>query len=327
VVWRAFLLGRHSGDLNCYDKVSKSSHYDELNSVMENTELSELAVFAAVARHRSFRQAAMERGTSASAISHSIRNLETRVGVRLFHRTTRSVSLTEAGEMLFSRLEPALTDMRDAVDELNSFRSTPFGTIRLNVPNSLALYILRDVMPTLLAKNPGLKLEVVATDALVDIVESGFDAGIRFGERLSQDMIAVRIKSSFRFTVVGAPSYFEKKAAPRTPYALKDHECVRYAFPSGAILGWEFARGGEEVQVDVDGPLTVDSQELMVEAAAQGIGLAYVWADRAAPYVANGRLQYCLDDWCTSEENLFLYFPSRRHQSAGLRALVEAMRA
>lgn len=294
---------------------------------MENTELSELAVFAAVARHRSFRQAATERGTSASAISHAIRNLEARVGVRLFHRTTRSVSLTEAGEMLFSRLEPALTDMRAAVDALNSFRATPFGTVRLNVPHSLARYVLGDVMPALLTANPGLKLEIVATDALVDIVEGGFDAGIRFGERLSQDMIAVRIKPTFRFTVVGAPGYFEQRAAPRTPHDLKEHACIRYAFPSGSLLHWEFAKGGETIQVEVDGPLTVDSQELMVDAAARGIGLAYVWSDRAAPYVADGRLRYCLEDWCRTEENLFLYFPSRKHQSAGLRALIDAMKA
>lgn len=294
---------------------------------MENTELNELAVFAAVARHRSFRQAATERGTSASAISHSIRNLEARVGVRLFHRTTRSVSLTEAGEMLFSRLEPALTDMRAAVDGLNSFRATPFGTIRLNAPNSLAPYLLGDVMPALLAGNPGLKLEVVVTDALVDIVEGGFDAGIRFGERLSQDMIAVRIKPTFRFTVVGSPAYFQDRPAPRTPHDLKEHECIRYAFPSGSIFHWEFAKGGEAVQVEVDGPLTTDSQELMVEAAARGMGLAYVWEDRAAPYIADGRLRYCLEDWCGAEESLFLYFPSRKYQSAGLRALIDAMKA
>jgi DNA-binding transcriptional LysR family regulator len=294
---------------------------------METTELSELAVFAAVARHLSFRQAATERGTTASAISHSIRNLETRVGVRLFNRTTRSVSLTEAGEMLFSRLEPALAGMRDALDELNAFRATPFGTVRLNVPSSLAPYILRNVMPALLANNPGLKLDIVATDALVDIVEGGFDAGFRMGERLSQDMIAVRITSSFRFTVVGAPAYFQRKPAPRTPHDLKGHDCIRYAFPSGAMLAWEFAKRGETLQVDVDGPLTVDSQELMVDAAAQGVGLAYVWEDRAAPYVADGRLAYCLEDWCTVEESLFLYFPSRKHQSAGLRALIDAMKA
>lgn len=294
---------------------------------MESTELSELAVFTAVARHRSFRQAATERGTSASAISHAIRNLEARVGVRLFHRTTRSVSLTEAGEMLFARLEPALTDMRAAVDELNSFRATPFGTIRLNAPNSLALYLLGDVMPKLLASNPGLKLEVVATDALVDIVQGGFDAGIRFGERLSQDMIAVRIKPSFRFTVVGSPDYFENRSPPRTPHDLKQHECIRYAFPSGTMFNWEFAKGDEAMQVEVDGPLTLDSQELMAEAAARGIGLAYIWEERAAPYIADGRLRYCLEDWCTVEEHLFLYFPSRKHQSAGLRALIEVMKA
>lgn len=294
---------------------------------MENTELSELAVFAAVARHRSFRQAATERGTSASAISHSIRHLEARVGVRLFHRTTRSVSLTEAGEMLFSRLEPALTDMRAAVDGLNSFRATPFGTIRLNAPNSLAPYLLGDVMPALLAGNPGLKLEVVVTDALVDIVEGGFDAGIRFGERLSQDMIAVRIKPSFRFTVVGSPEYFQHRPVPRTPHDLREHACIRYAFPSGSMFHWEFAKGSEAIQVEVDGPLTTDSQELMVEAAARGIGLAYVWENRAAPYIADGRLRYCLEDWCSAEEHLFLYFPSRKHQSAGLRALIEVMKA
>ncbi|WP_432719508.1 LysR family transcriptional regulator [Jeongeupia wiesaeckerbachi] len=294
---------------------------------MESTELAELAAFAAVAKHLSFRQAATERGTSSSAMSHSIRSLETRVGVRLFHRTTRSVSLTEAGEMLFARLSPALMDMRAAVDDLNSFRATPFGTVRINVPNSIAPFVLGDAMEALLKGNPGLKLEVVATDSLIDIVEEGYDAGIRFGERLSQDMIAVRIKSSFRFTVVGSPSYFAGKQMPIAPYELKHHTCIRYAFPSGTIFNWEFFKNGEIVRVEVNGQLTVDSQELMVDAAARGLGLAYVWEDRAAPYLRDGRLTACLEDWCAVEEGLFLYFPSRRHQSAGLRALIEAMKA
>ncbi|MGS0891317.1 LysR family transcriptional regulator [Burkholderia stagnalis] len=294
---------------------------------MESAELAELAAFAAVAKHLSFRQAATERGTSSSAMSHSIRNLETRVGVRLFHRTTRSVSLTEAGEMLFARLGPALTDMRAAVDELNSFRATPFGTVRINVPNSIAPFVLGDVMESLLKANPGLKLEVVATDSLVDIVEEGFDAGIRFGERLSQDMIAVRIKSKFRFTVVGSPGYFADRQIPATPHDLQNHTCIRYAFPSGTLFNWEFSKNGEIVRVEVDGPLTVDSQELMADAAARGLGLAYVWKDRAEPYLRDGRLKSCLDDWCFIEEGLFLYFPSRRHQSAGLRALIDAMKA
>ncbi|WP_034370645.1 LysR family transcriptional regulator [Comamonas testosteroni] len=294
---------------------------------MESAELAELAAFAAVARHLSFRHAATERGTSSSAMSHSIRSLETRVGVRLFHRTTRSVSLTEAGEMLFARLGPALTDMRAAVDELNSFRATPFGTVRINIPNSIAPYVLGDPMERLLKSNPGLKLDVVATDTLVDIVEEGFDAGIRFGERLSQDMIAVRIKSKLRFTVVGSPAYFADKQVPKVPHDLQDHTCIRYAFPSGNLFNWEFSKKGKSVQVEVNGPLTVDSQELMADAAARGLGLAYVWEDRAAPYLQDGRLKSCLEDWCSVEEGLFLYFPSRRHQSAGLRALIEAMKA
>lgn len=229
--------------------------------------------------------------------------------------------------MLFTRLEPALTEMRTAVDELNSFRASPFGTIRLNVPNSLALYVLSDIMPKLLQTHPGLKLEVVATDSLVDIVEGGFDAGIRLGERLSQDMIAVRIKSAFRWVVVGSPQYFERKKAPVTPHDLRDHACIRYAFPSGAIFNWEFLKDGETIQVEVDGPLTVDSQEIMTDAAAQDVGLAYVWEDRALPYIRDGRLKRCLEDWCSFDEALFLYFPSRKHQSAGLRALIDVMKA
>ncbi|WP_413737016.1 LysR family transcriptional regulator [Sodalis sp. RH21] len=293
---------------------------------METAELAELTVFASVAKHLSFRQAATERGTSASAVSHSIRSLETRVGVRLFHRTTRSVSLTEAGEALYTRLQPALAGMRTALDGLNSFRATPFGTIRINVPNSIAPYILGEAMEVL-ASNAGLKLEVVATDSLVDIVQEGFDAGIRFGERLSQDMIAVRIRPRFRFAVVGSPNYFEKNRAPVTPHDLHDHACIRYAFPSGKILNWEFVKDGEMVKVEVAGPLTADSQELMADAAARGLGLAYIWEDRAAPYLRDGRLQRCLEDWCTVDESLFLYFPSRKHQSAGLRAIIEAMKA
>lgn len=293
---------------------------------MESAELAELAVFAAVAKHLSFRLAAVERGTSASAISHAIRNLESRVGVRLFNRTTRSVSLTDAGAMLFSKLEPAMHDVRAAVDQLNAFRDTPFGKVRINLPNSVAPYVLSDVMRELLTRSPGLKLEIVVTDALVDIVEEGFDAGIRLGERLSPDMVAVRIKKTFRFTVVGSPAYFARRKVPRVPQDLHGHDCIRYAFPSGSMLHWEFYKKGETIQVEVDGPLTVDSQEVMAEAAAQGLGLAYVWTERAAPYLRDGRLVSCLDDWCTLDEHLYLYFPSRKYHSAGLRALIEAMK-
>jgi DNA-binding transcriptional LysR family regulator len=217
--------------------------------------------------------------------------------------------------------------MRAAVDELNSFRSTPFGTVRINVPNSIAPFVLGDAIESLLKSNSGLKLEIVATDTLVDIVEEGFDAGIRFGERLSQDMIAVRIKSKFRFVVVGSPAYFKGKQIPAAPHDLRNHACIRYAFPSGAIFNWEFFADGKTIQVEVDGPLTLDSQELMAAAAARGLGLAYIWEDRAAPYLRNGQLKICLEDWCAVNADLFLYFPSRKHQSAGLRALIESLKA
>ena len=295
--------------------------------MIENSELAELAAFAAVATHRSFRKAAVERGTSASAVSHAIRNLEGRVGVRLVHRTTRNVSLTDAGQKLFARLSPALSDIRVAIDELNSWRKSPFGTVRLNVPNTIAPFVLGDAIERLLKANPGLRLEISATDRRVDIVEEGFDAGIRLGERLSQDMIAVRIRSGLRFAVVGAPAYFDHRAIPVTPQELHDHVCIRYAFPSGTILQWFFENKGEIIEMPVDGPLTVDSQELMVDAAMRGLGLAYVWEQRAASGLQDGRLIRCLEDWCPVDDDLFLYFPSREHQTAGLRAVIEALKA
>ncbi|MFG6484950.1 LysR family transcriptional regulator [Klebsiella pneumoniae] len=210
---------------------------------MNNAEFSELAVFASVAKHRSFTRAAIERGTSGSAVSHSIRSLEKRVGVQLFNRTTRSVSLTDAGAALYARLGPAMADVRAALDELNLYRTSPVGTVRITIPNSMTPFVLDHVV-TLLKQNSSLKLEIVVTDALVDIVQEGYDAGIRFGERLSPDMIAVRIKPTFRFVVVGSPDYFKQSGIPETPYDLQQHNCIRYAFPSGTVFNWEFQSHG-----------------------------------------------------------------------------------
>lgn len=294
---------------------------------MHGTELAELSTFLAVARHRSFRQAAVERGVAASAISHTIRSLEERVGVRLFHRTTRSVSLTEAGGRFLSELHPAFDQIEKALDSLNSFRGTPFGTVRINVPTSIAPFVLHDVMGPLLKQNPGLHLDIVATDRLVDIVEQGFDAGIRFGERLMQDMIAVRIKPTLRFAVVGSPAYLADHKAPVMPTDLRDHACIRYRYPSGAIYNWQFEKKGEAVDVEVNGPITLDDQELMVEAVLQGCGLAYVWDTRVMHHLASGALIRCLDDWCPPDDGLCLYYPSRRYLSAGLRAVIDMLRA
>lgn len=296
---------------------------------MNGSELAELSIFLSVAHLRSFSKAAVERNVAPSAISHAIRKLEQRVGVRLFHRTTRSVALTDAGERFLSELGPAFGQIGLALESLNAYRDTPFGTVRINLPSAIAPFVLKDVLGPLLIQNPGLKLDLVATDRLVDIVEEGFDAGIRFGERLSQDMVAVRIRPSLRFAVVGAPDYFARtgRPLPQTPADLKQHDCIRYRFPSGAIFDWEFSRVGESLTVAVDGPLTLDGQEMMVEAALQGCGLAYVWDSRVQRHLEDGSLLRCLDSWCAPDESLHLYYPSHRHLSAGLKALIHRLRA
>jgi DNA-binding transcriptional LysR family regulator len=294
---------------------------------LQASELAELSMFLGVARHKSFRKTALERGVASSAVSHAIRSLEERVAVRLFHRTTRSVSLTEAGEQLLVQLQPAFDQIERALETLNAFRETPFGTVRVNVPASIAPILVREMVKPLLERNPGLRLNIAATDSLVDIVAEGFDAGIRFGERLGQNMIAVRIKPVLRFAVVGAPSYFATRDIPLTPEDLRRHECIRYRYPSGAMYNWQFERDGQTLDVEVEGPLTVDSQELMVEAALRGCGIAYVWDYRVSSHLASGALVRCLDDWCVFDDSLFLYYPSRRHVSAGLRALIEFLRA
>ncbi|MBV1689734.1 LysR family transcriptional regulator [Novosphingobium sp. G106] len=293
---------------------------------MRTTDLSELAAFDAVARHRSFRRASEERGVTASAISHAVSNLEARVGIRLLNRTTRSVSLTDAGAMLLAQLSPAFGEIGSALDALNRFRDTPFGKVRINVPSSAALFVFGPVMAPLLERNPNLELEIVATDRLVDIVAEGFDAGIRLGESLREGMTAVRIRPSARLIVVGSPTYFERQPQPRTPAELEDHVCIRNIYPNGTAYPWEFVRAGKTTQFEPSGPLSLDDHELMVTAALSGHALAYVWEDRARPHIENGRLIECLVPWRAPEEWLYLYYPARKYISAGLRAVIEALR-
>jgi DNA-binding transcriptional LysR family regulator len=293
---------------------------------MRATDLSELAAFDAVARHRNFRRAGEERGVTASAISHAVSNLEARVGIRLLNRTTRSVSLTDAGAMLLSQLLPAFGEIGSALDALNQYRDTPFGKVRINTPNSIAPFVFGPVMGPLLAENPSLELEIVATDRLVDIVEEGFDAGIRLGESLREGMTAVKIKPRLRLTVVGSPAYFERYPMPRVPADLKEHVCIRNIYPSGRAYSWEFSRAGKIIEFDPTGPLSLDDHELMVEAAKSGVALAYVWEERARPHLASGELVECLASWCAPEDWLYIYYPARKHISAGLRVVVEALR-
>lgn len=294
---------------------------------MRATDLSELAAFDAVARHRSFRKASEERGVTASAISHAVSNLEARVGIRLLNRTTRSVSLTDAGAMLLSQLSPAFGDIGSALDALNQFRDTPFGKVRINAPNSIAPFVIGPIIGPLIAANPNLELEIVATDRLVDIVEEGFDAGIRLGESLRDGMTAVRIKPRLKFAVVGSPSYFDGRPMPKTPADLSGHICVRNMYPSGVGYPWSFGKNGEEIDVEVKGPVALHDHELMIETALAGVALAYVWEDRARPYIECGRLVPCLTDWIVPEDWLYLYYPTRRYISAGLRAVIEMLRS
>jgi DNA-binding transcriptional LysR family regulator len=289
--------------------------------------LNELAAFLAVADHLSFQRAAVARGVTRSAISHAIRNLEDAHSVRLVNRTTRSVSLTEAGQLLAERLKPAFAEIAQAVDELNRFRGTPFGTLRLTAPRGIARMIVAPVVARLVAKNPDLSVEISADDALVDIVAEGFDAGIRYGESLQQDMIATRIGFSVSFAVVGSPAYFADHPVPDDPQDLLRHRCIRYRFPSGLLFPWEFERAGKPVSINVDGPMTFDDQELMIEAALAGAGLAYVFHERVAPMIADGRLVRCLADWCPPLDDFHIYYANRSHQPAALRALIDLLRS
>lgn len=293
---------------------------------MPPTNLAELQAFAAIARLRSFRRAAAELGVSPSALSHALRALETRVGVRLLNRSTRSVAPTEAGERLLAQFAPALQGIADALDQVNAFRQTPLGTLRINAPRIACEQVLGPLVTRFLAAHPGMRAELVADDAFVDIVAGGYDAGVRFGESLQADMVAVPIGPPQRFIVVAAPAYLAARGTPRCPRELTQHACIRIRFATGGYYRWAFARGDERVEIEVDGPLAVGEMSLMIQAAETGLGIAYVGAAYAADALAAGRLVSILDDWRPAETGFFLYYPSRRLVPAGLRAFIDFAR-
>ena len=288
---------------------------------------SDLATFLAIARHRSFRAAATELGVSASALSHALRNIEERLDVRLINRTTRSVALTEAGMRLFERISPAFRDIDDALEDLNNFRGRPAGTLRFSAARQSAQLVLLPIITKFLKAFPEVNVEIVINDALIDMVAGGFDAGIRFGETIAADMITVPIGPRHRFAVVGSPGFFKQYKPPVTPRDLKDLPCVRYRFTSGTLYHWEFERGGVELEIDVTGPLTINDQDLMLDAALDGTGLAYVFEAQAAELIEKRKLVRVLADWCPAYPGFFLYYPSRRQLPAALRAFVDFVRA
>ncbi|MGU7782202.1 LysR family transcriptional regulator [Burkholderia sp. PU8-34] len=293
---------------------------------MKTSGLGELEAVLAVARHRSFRAAATELSVSTSALSHAVAALEARIGVRLFNRTTRSVSLSEAGDQFVRSIAPALSTIQAAFEQAGSFRDTPSGTLRINTSVGAA----NQVMPVFIAfleRYPEMKLDIVTEGRLIDIVVEGFDAGIRLMESVPQDMIAVPFGDRQRFAVVGSPAYFERHARPRTPADLAAHRCIRSRMPSGAIYQWEFERHGETLRIDGDGAMTLNDAGLMLAAARAGLGLAYLAEWHVKGDLEAGTLVRVLEDWTPALDGLCLYYPGRRHVPAGLRALIDTIRA
>jgi DNA-binding transcriptional LysR family regulator len=295
------------------------------------SDLADLNAFVAVARAGGFRDGARESRRSASGLSEAVRRLETGLGVRLLNRTTRSVAPTEAGQRLLERLAPALSEVEAALDVVNAFRDRPAGTLKLNVPVSAARLVLPAIVPPFLAAYPDIRLEVIAEESFVDVLASGCDAGIRYGERLEQDMIAVPIgPRTQRFATAASPSYLDRHGRPRHPRDLLAHACLRGRFASGLMPPWEFERDGEVVEVDPTGPLIVrmgGGSDLAVDAAIAGSGIVYHFEEWLAPHFASGALEPVLRDWWQAFDGPYLYYPGRRLVPAPLRAFVDFVKA
>jgi DNA-binding transcriptional LysR family regulator len=294
---------------------------------MKRDDLYDLAAFVVVAQTASFTRAAAELGMSQSALSHAIRALEERLGVRLLSRTTRAVSTTEAGETLLRFLRPALEDIASGVDAVGALRGKPSGTVRITATKHAVSSVVMPVLPGFLASHPDIRLDIVVDDNLTDIVAERMDAGIRFGDIVEKDMIAVRIGPDIRMAVVGAPSYFAEHPAPRTPRELANHRCVNYRrIRSGGLYAWDFKEKGRPFQVRVDGPLIFNNSDLTRDAALAGQGLAYVYENEVAADVEAGRLVRTLEKWCPTFPGYYLYYPSRRQTPPALTALIAALR-
>lgn len=294
------------------------------------TDLGDLNAFVAVARAGGFRDAARATSTSASGLSEAVRRLEAALGVRLLNRSTRSVVPTEAGKRLLERLGPALTEVESALDVMNAFRDRPAGTLRLNVPISAVRLVLPAIVPRFLAAYPEIRLEVVAEDSFVDVLAAGFDAGIRYDERLEQDMIAVPIGPRVqRFAAAAAPGYLDKHGRPQHPRELLEHACLRGRFSSGAMPSWEFERNGEVVRIEPTGPLLVSmgtATDLAVDAAIAGTGVICLFDGWLRPHFESGALEPVLEPWWQRFSGPFLYYPGRRLVPAPLRAFIDFVR-
>jgi DNA-binding transcriptional LysR family regulator len=291
---------------------------------MSDVDLADLEAFAAVARARSFRSVARLRGVSASSLSEALRRLEARLGVRLLNRTTRSVTPTEAGQRLLERLSPALSEVAAALDAVNGFRDSPTGTLRLNVPTAVARLVLPPIIGPFLAAHPGIALEVTTEDSFVDVLAAGFDAGVRYDERLEKDMIAVPIGPRVqRFMAAAAPAYLAAHGRPSHPTDLLNHACIRHRFASGVMHPWEFERDGEIVKITPTARVIANNIDLEISAAIQGLGLIATFDGFIERELKSGALVPVLEDWLQPFSGPFLYYQSRRHMPAPLRAFVD----
>jgi DNA-binding transcriptional LysR family regulator len=294
---------------------------------MRGTQFAELSAFVTVAEHRNFTKAAAQLGVSPSTLSQTVRSFEERLGVRLLNRTTRSVSLTEAGERLLADAQPVLDRIDKAIDAVNSFRDKPIGTLRLSVPRAAAALIVRPLLPQFLAKFPEIRLEVNVDDTHSDIVVGRFDAGIRIGERIAKDMIAVRLLDKLRVMAVAAPSYLARHPAPATLEDLHAHNCVRLRWDwDGSIQPWVFENAGRRVEIPVDGSLILNDMHLVLNAVLDGIGIGYISESLISTRISNGQLVPLLGDWCGYISGVYLYYPSRRQVPGPLRAFIDFMR-
>jgi DNA-binding transcriptional LysR family regulator len=293
---------------------------------MARPTLSDLEAFRAVATHRSFRKAADAMGVSRSTLSHTLIGLERALGVRLLNRTTRSVSPTDAGNRLLDRLKPVLRDLDTALDGISEESGQPSGTLRINANKGSAHWLLSRVVPKFISRYPGVDLDLVSEGRLIDIVEEEFDAGVRLAEAVPQDMVAVPFGGKARFIAVASPAYLERYSPPATPDDLQRHACIRQRLPSGKRYRWEFSRNGEELAIDVPGPLTLDDSALMVQVAAGGLGIAYVPQTFAQKKLNSGQLVTVLSDWCPPIPGLVLYYPGYRYVPSALRAFIDVMK-
>lgn len=293
---------------------------------VSRTDLADYSYFLAIARHRSFRRAGLDLGISASALSHALKGLETRVGIRLLNRTNRSVTLTAAGEELQSAISGPFSEIEQAVDRLNRFRDAPTGRIRINVPSDAASLLIGPVLPVFVERYPDVELDLAVSNHLVDVIDGGFDAGIRYGGTVPEDMIAQRLSADIRWVVVGSVDYLERNGTPAHPDDLASHRCLRFRIGDDSIYRWEFERGDEEVAVTVPGSLTFDDSRAILEALIGGAGLMYAPEPLVAPLLNQGTVRLVLEDWAAVGLGFHAYYSSRRQLPTGLRLLIDLVR-